>query len=582
MSEPNQPGSMESDDSQTATAVVTTDRAASADFLNAVPRDFARSRLICSQGREGPSEDGPSAPTAGDESSLCLPRERFAVSIRTSPWAIYNVGVLLRVEPAVEVLPEEEVAQLIDETYDRFERERDAAQRRPEHAAPSYSLGVGDDGDLGDGSVEDAIRRTATASDRDLLTLDGKGPVIRLVDAILFEALSRNASDIHVQPLADRTLVRYRVDGVLYVARELPHRLAHSLISRVKVMGQMDVAERHAPQDGRATVTVGTLRLGGTAPAAPAAPRSIDLRISTLPTSYGERAVIRLLDNARGTHLADFASLGMPPEVQDGLLDRASRSHGILLVTGPTGSGKTTTLYSLLRRIAGGEEMSTSSATGTPRVGRRPASRAGELNVMTIEDPIEYELSTAGIAISQSQINVKKGVTFATGLRHILRQDPDVVMVGEIRDPETARIAMQASLTGHLVLSTLHTNDAASAITRLVDLGAEAYLVAAALSAVMAQRLVRCVHGACGGTGCSVCHETGYAGRVGVFELLLVDETLRAMIARGAQLPEVREHARSRGVRTLLDEGQRLAAAGITDEAEVRRVLQGMEEDFGV
>lgn len=570
--------------------------AASVAFLNAVPRDFARSRLICSLGVE-PGVLGEAtideSPKKDDISEL--PRERFAVSARTSTWAIYNVGVLLGVEPVLLTLPDEEVAQLVDQAYDRFERERDAAERRPEHAAPAYSLTGHDEDGGSDGGIDEAIRQSTVASDRDLLTLDGKGPVIRLVDAILFEALSRNASDIHVQPLADRTLVRYRVDGVLYVARELPHRLAHSLISRVKVMGQMDVAERHAPQDGRATVTVGTLRGGshGTA-----TPRSIDLRISTLPTSYGERAVIRLLDNARGTYLADFASLGMPPEVQTGLLDRASRSHGILLVTGPTGSGKTTTLYSLLRRIAGGEEMWAATQPGREigsdnaggRAGsaqvhpanRRTASRAGELNVMTIEDPIEYELSTAGIAISQSQINVKKGVTFATGLRHILRQDPDVVMVGEIRDPETARIAMQASLTGHLVLSTLHTNDAASAVTRLVDLGAEAYLVAAALSAVMAQRLVRCVHGACGGVGCAICHGTGYSGRVGVFELLLVDESLRGMIARGAQLPEIREHARSRGIRTLLDEGQRLAAVGITDEAEVRRVLQGMEEDLGV
>lgn len=563
-----------------------TSQAASAEFLHAVPRDFARSRLLCSLGRAEPDETDTRLPRTDevdddgdDDGAPHTPRERFAVAARTPPWALHNVGVLLGVEPIPRTLPEEDVARLIDDMYDRFERERDAAQRRPEHAAPSYSLSVDEEGHAGDAGVEEALRQTAAASDRDLLTLDGKGPVIRLVDAIIFEALSRNASDIHVQPLADRTLVRYRVDGVLYVARELPHRLAHSLISRVKIMGQMDVAERHAPQDGRATVTVGTLARGINAPATP---RSIDLRISTLPTSYGERAVVRLLDNARGTHLADFASLGMPPEVQQALLDRASRSHGILLVTGPTGSGKTTTLYSLLRRIAGGDAKWNPGVVGLESPGRRTASRAGELNVMTIEDPIEYELSTTGIAISQSQINMKKGVTFATGLRHILRQDPDVVMVGEIRDTETARIAMQASLTGHLVLSTLHTNDAASAVTRLVDLGAEPYLVAAALSAVMAQRLVRCLHGACRGAGCHLCHATGYAGRVGVFELLLVDESLRGMIARGAQLPEIREHARARGVRTLLDEGRRLAAAAITDEAEVRRVLQGMEEDLDV
>lgn len=529
-------------------------------FLERVPREFARSCLVCSLGRIASRE--------GEDSA---PRERFAVGLRTSPWATHNVGVLLGVEPVPEVRPDEEVAKLVDDAYARAEREQNANPRRDGAEAPAYDLAVGG------GGVEDAIEQTALSSERDLLTLDGKGPIVRLVDAILFESLSRRASDIHVQPLADRTLVRYRVDGVLSVARELPHRLAHSLISRVKVMGQMDVAERHAPQDGRATVTVGSTGTGRVAP------RSIDLRISTLPTSYGERAVIRLLDNAKGTFLADFASLGMPADVEAGVLDRARRSHGILLVTGPTGSGKTTTLYSLLRRIAGADEPVAGAGLGTgarPRnASDRSGARAGELNVMTIEDPIEYELSTAGIAISQSQINVKKGVTFATGLRHILRQDPDVVMVGEIRDTETARIAMQASLTGHLVLSTLHTNDAASAVTRLVDLGAEAYLVAAALSAVLAQRLVRRLHAGCAGRGCDGCLGAGYAGRVGVFELLLIDETLRAMIAQGAQLPRIREHARQRGVRTLLDEGRRLVAAEITDEAEVRRVLQGMEED---
>lgn len=523
---------------------------ASEEFLTLIPREFARSRLLCSLGKGAASDEG-------------VPVERFAVAARTSPWALLNVGVRLGVQPQPYELPEEDVAKLVDDAYDRSEREQESIHRRPGDAASTYNL-AGDDGVPG---VDDALSQTDAASDRDLLTIDGKGPVIRLVDAILFEALSRNASDVHLQPLADRTLVRYRVDGVLYVARELPHRLAHSLTSRVKVMGQMDIAERHAPQDGRATVTIGTSKRASSA-------RAIDLRISTLPTSYGERAVIRLLDNARGAHLADFASLGMPQDVQRSLLDRASRSYGIVLVTGPTGSGKTTTLYSLLRRVAGAN----AEAAGWRRrsADSRAAGRGGELNVMTIEDPIEYELSTTGIAISQSQINVKKGVTFATGLRHILRQDPDVVMVGEIRDAETARIAMQASLTGHLVLSTLHTNDAASAVTRLVDLGAEPYLVAAALSAVMAQRLVRRLHATCDGAGCTACHATGYSGRVGVFELLLVDDALRHMIAQGALLPQILEHARTQGVRTLLEEGRRLVKARVTDDAEVRRVLYGM------
>jgi len=508
------------------------------EFLSAISRDFARRHLVCSIGRE--TDDDPAT------------TEKLAVSQRTPPAIAINVGVRLGRSIRPILADDEEIARLIDKSFGTAAG-RSAVSNDPD----AISLEAGD--------VDSAIEQSLRSSDRDLLTLDGKGPVMRLVDAMLFEALSRHASDIHIQPLADRTLVRYRVDGVLFVAREVPHSLTHALISRIKVMAQMDVAERNAPQDGRATVTMGRSR-------GDLSPRSIDLRISTLPTNYGERAVIRLLDNARGSHLADFATLGMPAHVRTALLDRAERSHGIILVTGPTGSGKTTTLYTLLRHIAIGGH------TGDAPKPRRSGRSRGDLNVMTIEDPIEYELSTTGIAISQSQINPKKGVTFATGLRHILRQDPDVVMVGEIRDAETTRIALQASLTGHLVLSTLHTNDAASAVTRLVDLGAEAYLVAASLSAVMAQRLVRRLHQPCQGKGCDTCLQTGYSGRLGVFELLLIDETLRELVSRGAQLAAIRDHAIRKGMRSLMDEGKRLAQQGETDESEVRRVLQGMED----
>ncbi len=507
---------------------------ASLAFLRSIPREFARGKLICGVGTGG---------EAG--------RENLLVSSRTSRAAIVNVGVRLGSDVEVTIGEDEEIARLIDRSYDDYERTQ---PNEREHAGGESAAAL----EMGEPeTVDDAVRESLKSgfAERDLLNLEGKGPVVRLVDAMLFEALSRNASDIHVQPLSDRTLIRYRVDGVLLAARELPHSLTHALVSRVKVMAQMDVAERHAPQDGRATVTMGALGTG----------RSIDLRISTLPTSYGERAVIRLLDNARGAHLADFGSLGMPREVEGALLDRASRSHGIILVTGPTGSGKTTTLYTLLRHVA---------KTGV-------SGRGGDVNVMTIEDPIEYELSTSGIAVSQSQINLRKGVTFATGLRHILRQDPDVVMVGEIRDTETAKIALQASLTGHLVLSTLHTNDAASAVTRLVDLGVEPFLVAASLSAVMAQRLVRTRHAECDGRGCDTCLHSGYRGRKGVFELIVVDESLRAAISHGAKLAQVREHARQRGMRTLMDEGNRLIRKRLTDEREVRRVVQGMLDGDG-
>jgi type II secretory ATPase GspE/PulE/Tfp pilus assembly ATPase PilB-like protein len=364
--------------------------------------------------------------------------------------------------------------------------------------------------------------------------------VIKLVDVLLFEALGRGASDVHIQPLSDRTLIRYRLDGVLHTVRELTgsRDLATAIISRIKVMGKMDIAEKRIPQDGRASVSIGE--------------RSIDLRISTLPTSYGERAVLRLLDNSQ--QISDFESLGMPPEVESQFLERASRSSGIVLVTGPTGSGKTTTLYSTLRRI------------GPP---------SGGLNIMTIEDPIEYELATARCVISQSQVNPRKGVTFATGLRHILRQDPDVIMVGEIRDSETARIAIQSSLTGHLVFSTLHTNDAPSAITRLIDLDVEPYLVSASLSAVLAQRLVRLIHQACQGRGCEECFGSGFRGRTGLFELFTVDEPARQLIAERASLDALRVHARQRGMRTLHEDGLSLVEKGLTSLAEVQRIVHG-------
>ncbi|MBL9140308.1 MAG: type II/IV secretion system protein [Phycisphaerae bacterium] len=358
----------------------------------------------------------------------------------------------------------------------------------------------------------------------------------RLVDAVLFEALGRGASDVHLQPLPTGTLVRIRVDGVLHDVREISTDIAVAVTSRIKVMGRMDIAERRAPQDGRATVTIGD--------------RPADLRISTVPTSHGERVVVRLLDRERQT--CSFAALGMPEHVELPFLDRANRTNGIILVTGPTGSGKTTTLYATLGRVG-----------------------AARVNVMTIEDPIEYELSLAGVRASQSQVNAKKGVTFATGLRHILRQDPDVVMVGEIRDAETARTAIQASLTGHLVLSTLHTNDAPSAVTRLVDLGIEPYLVAASLSAVLAQRLVRLVHSDCGGGGCAACLGSGLLGRSGVYELLLVDDAMRALVARGAPTAELRDAARAAGMRTLVEEGERMVGEGRSTKAEVDRVLMG-------
>jgi general secretion pathway protein E len=468
-------------------------------FLELIPCDFAREHLILSQGRQ----DGV---------------EQLTIAESTQPAAVFNVGVRLGIDVRPILGEAEAIARAIDEVYGQ------AAQGR------------GDSTETADTVEEADIERLLAEADRDLLSTQGKGPVVKLVDALLFEALGRQASDVHVQPLEDRALVRYRLDGVLHTVREITRRLTPSVISRIKVMGRMDIAERRIPQDGRATVTIGD--------------RPIDLRISTLPTSYGERAVVRLLDNTQ--QLCDFHKLGMPEDVAGQFLERAQRANGIILVTGPTGSGKTTTLYSTLRRI------------GSPQV-----------NIMTIEDPIEYELSSLGLAISQAQVNTKKGVTFPTGLRHILRQDPDVVMIGEIRDAETARIAIQASLTGHLVFSTLHTNDAASAVTRLIDLGVEPYLVSASLSAVLAQRLVRLLHAECGGRGCDECLGTGFLGRTGLFELMRIDEVARDLISSGARLADLRAAAEAGGLRTLREEGERLVREGQTTSAEASRVVEG-------
>ena len=500
----------------------------SAEFLNLIPRDFARQHLILSQGKM----DG---------------TEILAIADDSSPAAVFNTGVRLGVPIATRFADPESLARAIDQAYEN-------------HQGNSRMAPV-DDASVSVHSAD--IDRLLAEADRDLLSTDGKGPVVKLVDAILFDALGKRASDVHIQPTSDRTLVRYRLDGVLHNKRELPVKLSQSVISRIKVMGRMDIAEKRMPQDGRATVTIGE--------------RSIDLRISTLPTSYGERAVLRLLDNsASGGNLCDFESLGMPPELAHHYLQRATKVNGIILVTGPTGSGKTTTLYATLRRIG---------------------TSGGGLNVMTIEDPIEYELSSIGsslgsgsggesggesgggggsgqIAISQSQVNPRKGVTFATGLRHILRQDPDVIMVGEIRDAETARIAIQSSLTGHLVFSTLHTNDAPSTVTRLIDLGVEPYLVSASLSAVLAQRLVRLIHQECAGVGCETCLGSRFRGRTGLFELMCLDSVMQELISNGASLGELRSAAKTRGMKTLRQSGEELVKQGRTTIAEVDRVVE--------
>lgn len=370
----------------------------------------------------------------------------------------------------------------------------------------------------------------------DLLSLARQTPVIRLVNMILFEALRRRASDIHIHPLEDTLAIRYRTDGMLVDAFTPPLSLAPAISSRIKVMAELDIANRHSPQDGQTTVRIG--------------PRKIDIRISTVPTIFGERIVLRLLDQSQ-TQL-DLDALGMTKPMQAELMRLVDRPTGMILVTGPTGSGKTTTLYAALDRI--------------DRFTR---------NVMTIEDPVEYHMDHIG----QVQVNIKRGVTFAAGLRSLLRQDPDVILVGEIRDAETAQLAIQASLTGHLVLATLHTNDAPSAISRLQDIGIEPYLISSALLAVMGQRLLRKVCAVCQATGqhdgnrCEKCYGTGYSGRVAIYEIMTMTDDLRALAMKSADAVALMAEAVKEGMKPMIFDGREKVELGLTTKEELGRVL---------
>ena len=389
----------------------------------------------------------------------------------------------------------------------------------------------------------------------DLLESQDDAPVIRLINALFTQALRNAASDIHIEPYETRSVVRLRVDGTLRDLIEPARALHAALISRIKIMAQLDIAEKRLPQDGRIT-----LRMAG---------RPVDVRVSTIPTAHGERAVLRLLDKQAGR--LDLPRLGMD-EITLTRMDRLIREpHGIILVTGPTGSGKTTTLYAALSRLD-----------------------SASLNVMTVEDPVEYDLD----GISQTQVNPRIEMTFARALRTILRQDPDVIMIGEIRDLETAQIAVQASLTGHLVFATLHTNDAISAVTRLVDMGVEPFLLASSLIGVGAQRLVRRLCLECRqpwdedmgkspslgsfsasailykAQGCAACNHSGYQGRTGIYELLAVDNDLRRRVHDRVSEQDLREYVVSAGMRSLRDDGMRLATQGITSLEEVVRVTR--------
>lgn len=369
----------------------------------------------------------------------------------------------------------------------------------------------------------------------DLLETTDDAPVIRMINSLLRQATRDGASDIHMEAFERQSVVRFRVDGELRDVVEMRPDLHAALVSRIKIMASLDIAEKRLPQDGRISI-----RVGG---------RSVDIRVSTLPTAHGERIVMRLLE--KNYDRLDLNKL-MSPELHEDFSRLLHQPHGIVLVTGPTGSGKTTTLYASILEL-----------------------RSKTSNIMTVEDPVEYDLE----GIGQTHVNSKIDMTFARALRAILRQDPDIVMIGEIRDLETAQIAVQASLTGHLVLATLHTNSAPAAINRLIDMGVEPFLLASSLLGVLAQRLIRRACKECHGAGCDACNQKGYAGRAGIYELMQVTEPLRELMHRQESEAVLRKQAISDGMRTLAEDCERLVELGVTTREEMLRVTGSMNLD---
>ena len=500
------------------------DRLVPDDFVSNVPVGFARNYALVAVGRENG-----------------VMRVATAFPLETHPMDDLASMVQCELEPVLA--PRAEITSLINRAY------------------KNKAAGLVDE--TMEGLREDDILKEAAAIDdsEDLLATANKAPIIRLVNMILFNALKMRASDVHFQPFPDRLQVRYRIDGVLYDMEAPPKKVQDAILSRLKVQAGMDIAERRMPQDGRATVKIGD--------------SDVDIRISAVPTNHGERIVLRLLD--KSARLYGLEEIGLESDNLRKVEQYINYQHGIILVTGPTGSGKSTTLYAALQRVNSSQE-----------------------NVITLEDPIEYHIA----GISQIQINEKKGLTFAKGLRHLLRQDPDIMMVGEIRDVETARIAIQAALTGHLVYSTLHTNDAASTMTRLVDIGIESYLVASSVICVIAQRLVRQICPTCRaeqeptveelrdlkainlsidafpngklfhGAGCPSCFNTGYIDRTGIYEVMPVDEILKDQIMDRKSASVIKKSAIERGLRTLRMDGAQKVLHGVTTPAEVLRVTQ--------
>jgi general secretion pathway protein E len=498
-----------------------------AEFVDQVPLRFAREHCIVAIAQN--------IDTSGRRFTL-------ACGIPDRWWAIDRAAYKLDAEVQTVSAPADDIQALISRAY---------------HAE---AKGVTD--------VADEISAETDAGEvqltEDVLEIDDKAPAVRLVHAMLLQAIKQRASDIHVEPGERSVRVRFRIDGVLYERAALGPAVREGIASRIKVMGRMDIAERRLPQDGGVTVRIGE--------------RRVDLRISTLPSQHGERIVMRLLDKHTG--LLSIDKIGLDGSDADRVRNLLDCSHGIILVTGPTGSGKTTTLYAML------SEMNSQQS-----------------NILTLEDPIEYQLP----GICQTQVSEKKGLTFACGLRSLVRQDPDIIMVGEIRDFETASVAIQSALTGHLVLSTLHTNDAPSSITRLLDLGVEPYLVASSVNATIAQRLVRQLCMECRDTapflkatalnagwreddvrymeetglrsiavnrGCAACYNTGFSGRTGIYEVLSMNEGMRSLVGRRVTAGEIKRDAVANGMRTLRQDGMRKVGQLLTTFEEVRGVTQ--------
>ncbi|MCP3917405.1 MAG: Flp pilus assembly complex ATPase component [bacterium] len=494
------------------------------DFVDRVPVHFARNYNLI-------------ALDQGSDDVL-----KVATCTPLDPHPMDDLSAIVGCEVDAVLAPRLEITALIARAY------------RHKADGVDEALGaVAEDADIGSMAAE-------IDEAEDVLDVSNKAPIIKLVNTILFQALKLRASDVHFQCYPDRMQVRFRIDGILYDMDSIPRRVQDAIISRVKVMGKMDIAERRLPQDGRATIRLGD--------------GEVDVRISSVPTTYGERIVMRLLDKT--AKLYRIEEIGLSEANCVTLREYLEFNHGIILVTGPTGSGKTTTLYASMAEI------------DTTRK-----------NVLTIEDPVEYALG----GISQVQVNTKKGLTFASGLRSFLRQDPDVMMVGEIRDLETAEVAIRAALTGHLVFSTVHTNDAASTITRMVDQGVEPYLVSSSLILIVAQRLIRTICDSCKevtpindewrvklekvgisdaemggevahGVGCDECFHSGYAGRTAIYEFLPIGEQIRTKIMEGGTATELKRMAAESGMITLREDGRDKIRSGLSTPDEVLRVTQ--------